>query len=237
MSPPPPNYLYIKLVKRRRKIQEKKTKEGIGKDRLKTVFSYPSPQHHHPEPSLLNLTQPSHPRKSLLLPPPLLEPDHPLTPLPHELPPHFGLGHPLQPQELLVHMVDRVLQRAGRLGAPEGEHARQPHGPDGVQPVGVLDDGELRIGLDEISNAGRVLDLAAVRDAQTDGLDLGGEDFVAPLGEEDGLDLGCWVCAWLDVSIWGVSVHSLYVSEYGVCVCVCELTCDHQHRGGGQRGG
>ncbi|CRK26780.1 hypothetical protein BN1708_000590 [Verticillium longisporum] len=135
-----------------------------------------------------------------LVPPPLLENPQPLRPLGRQAPASLRLHHALDPQQLLLKVVYRPLETpAPALGAAKGEAAAHADGADGIDPVGVLHDGELRDAREQGDNGVRVLDLGGVADAETDGLDLGGQGFGGAALEEDVVDEARLVLAWLEV--------------------------------------
>lgn len=72
-----------------------------------------------------------------------------------------------------------------RSRAPERERPPNAHGPQRVQAIGVLHDGQFGMVQQDAAHALRVADLMAVADAFDDGLDGGGEGGRAIEGEED----------------------------------------------------
>lgn len=86
-------------------------------------------------------------------------------------------------------MRHRLVHGPPRLGAAKRKHASQPDGADGVEPVRVLDDGQLRVLGYERHNARRVRRLGRVADAEADGLDALGEGGRGAVGGEEGGDL------------------------------------------------
>ncbi|KAI6752763.1 hypothetical protein HG530_013515 [Fusarium avenaceum] len=71
-------------------------------------------------------------------------------------------------------MFHSILQRPA-LSTPKRKRPCDPHRADGVQPVGVLHDGQLRICLHQSPRARWVLHFGGVADAEADGLDGVGE--------------------------------------------------------------